>query len=317
MTATHDVWLERAAAYALGALDNAESAQFTEHLGECEQCQNEVRVLSDVAGLLAFAPVEVVPPPGLRDRIMAAAAQEGGTAAGARQDGIAAAGQQAASTDAPRQDAPPTGEPRSLPAAPRRAPGPPARAARSAAPTPIWKSSRAWTAVAWVAAAASIVVAVSMTGRYYEERDQRVMIGSLTTRLRADIAARDSTIAERDATLRSMLGAEVQVVDMRAPGRTPSGRIFLNRRTKQVILAAFSIQPAAPGRIYQLWGLVDGGKPVSLGTFNTSAAGEALETMPLPAGLAITASAITDEPAGGSLQPTTTPFLVASWKATE
>jgi hypothetical protein len=37
--------------------------------------------------------------------------------------------------------------------------------------------------------------------------------------------------------------------------------------------------------------------------------------LPVPLGIAFAASAITEEPEGGSEQPTTTPFLVTTWKA--
>ena len=69
MTA-HD-WLEHAAPYALGALDERERASFEEHLATCDVCAAEVRELNDVAGLIAMATPAVSPPPTLRDRILA------------------------------------------------------------------------------------------------------------------------------------------------------------------------------------------------------------------------------------------------------
>ena len=57
------------------------------------------------------------------------------------------------------------------------------------------------------------------------------------------------------------------------------------------------------------------GPPVSLGTFNTDSSGRALATLTVPAGLRIAVTAVTEEPAGGSPQPTTTPFLAATWKS--
>ena len=54
---------------------------------------------------------------------------------------------------------------------------------------------------------------------------------------------------------------------------------------------------------------------MSLGTFNTRADGSGLAVLPIPAGVVLAASAITDEPSGGSPQPTTSPFMVAAWKA--
>ena len=68
------------------------------------------------------------------------------------------------------------------------------------------------------------------------------------------------------------------------------------------------------GRTYQLWGIAPGSAPVSLGTFDTDAAGRARAVLQVPAGTAMELAAITDEPTGGSPQPTTTPFLSGSLK---
>src|SRR5439155_1333857 len=72
--------------------------------------------------------------------------------------------------------------------------------------------------------------------------------------------------------------------------------------------------PAPSGRIYQLWAIKKGQNPVSVGTFNTAAGGRAIVTLPAPAGLRPDLSAVTEEPAGGSPQPTQQPFLVGAWQ---
>jgi hypothetical protein len=54
---------------------------------------------------------------------------------------------------------------------------------------------------------------------------------------------------------------------------------------------------------------------VSLGTFNTDASGRVLVSLTVPAGLRMAVTAVTEEPTGGSPQPTTTPFLAATWKS--
>ena len=53
---------------------------------------------------------------------------------------------------------------------------------------------------------------------------------------------------------------------------------------------------------------------MSVGTFNTAAGGRAIVTLPAPAGLRPDLSAVTEEPAGGSPQPTQQPFLVGAWQ---
>jgi len=66
-------WLESAAAYALGALDEGERAPFEAHLADCPRCRAEVTTLRDTLGLLAQAAPGMEPAPGLRDRVLAEA----------------------------------------------------------------------------------------------------------------------------------------------------------------------------------------------------------------------------------------------------
>jgi len=68
----HDLHI-LAGAYALDALETAERERFEHHLQHCPQCANEVRGLRDTATGLALA-VSRVPPPQLRERVLAAAA---------------------------------------------------------------------------------------------------------------------------------------------------------------------------------------------------------------------------------------------------
>jgi anti-sigma-K factor RskA len=65
-----------AAAYVLGALDDEERRAFDEHLPACEQCQEEVEALGEVAAALAYAPEGPAPPEALRGRIIEAAGAE-------------------------------------------------------------------------------------------------------------------------------------------------------------------------------------------------------------------------------------------------
>ena len=61
-------------AYALDALEQgAESERFARHLNRCPSCASEVREFREVATAMAFA-ATTMPPPELRDRVLAAAA---------------------------------------------------------------------------------------------------------------------------------------------------------------------------------------------------------------------------------------------------
>jgi anti-sigma-K factor RskA len=148
-----------------------------------------------------------------------------------------------------------------------------------------------------------------MQQRYTRERDARVALVAEGDSIRRAVAARDSLIA-------TLLAPDVETARLVSEGRPPSARLYWNRGARQVVLAAFSLPPAPSGRTYQLWGIAGAGStPVSLGTFNTSPAGEGRHTASVPAGLEIALGAVTEEPAGGSPQPTTQPFLVGELRA--
>ena len=64
---------ELSGAYALDALDNAERERFERHLRRCPACAEDVRRMTATATALAMA-VAAEPPPGLKQRVLAAAA---------------------------------------------------------------------------------------------------------------------------------------------------------------------------------------------------------------------------------------------------
>ncbi len=67
---------ELTAAYALDALDADEAEAYELHLGQCEECREELAGLNEAAGHLAFATVAPAPPPRLRAAIVERAAAE-------------------------------------------------------------------------------------------------------------------------------------------------------------------------------------------------------------------------------------------------
>src|SRR5262245_17795858 len=68
---------EQVAAYALDVLDEDERRAYETHLAGCEQCRAELAGLTETAGTLGLAAGAAPPPTGLRDRIVAAAREEG------------------------------------------------------------------------------------------------------------------------------------------------------------------------------------------------------------------------------------------------
>lgn len=163
------------------------------------------------------------------------------------------------------------------------------------------------TAWLWLAAAASLVLALVAGYGYWTARADGIALRGVL----------DSTRARLDSTSRllaAILDSTVGTADLAATGKPPSMRLFWNRARNVVVVAAFELPPAPAGRTYQLWAIKKGQAPVSLGTFNTGPGGRAVVTLRMPGGFKPDLSAVTEEPAGGSPQPTQQPFLVGSWQ---
>jgi anti-sigma-K factor RskA len=62
--------------YALDALDEGEERSFEQHLALCERCREELAGLREAASSLAYGPPRAVPPPELKERILAQARAE-------------------------------------------------------------------------------------------------------------------------------------------------------------------------------------------------------------------------------------------------
>jgi anti-sigma-K factor RskA len=167
--------------------------------------------------------------------------------------------------------------------------------------------ARRTSMVPWLAAAACLVIALGLAGAYLRERAAR---DALRGALEATRAQRDSA----DQLVAAILDSTVGTADLAAAGKAPTMRLYWNRARGLVVAAAFDLPPAPAGRTYQLWVIKKGQNPVSLGTFNTGPSGRAIVTLPAPAGLKADLGAVTEEPAGGSPQPTQAPFLAGPWQ---
>jgi anti-sigma factor RsiW len=77
MTMTdHDRWADAAGAYVLGAMSPPERDDFERHLATCPACREDVEELRPAAEALPMASPPVLPPPALKDRIMAEVERE-------------------------------------------------------------------------------------------------------------------------------------------------------------------------------------------------------------------------------------------------
>jgi anti-sigma-K factor RskA len=154
----------------------------------------------------------------------------------------------------------------------------------------------------WVVAAASAVLALVAGNAYRRER----AVGEVARR--ALVGTRDS-LAARDSLIATLLSPDVGTAGLAATGQPPSARLFWIPSRHRVVMAVYRLPPAPAGRTYQLWAIAKG-KPVSLGIFNTAPDGSLRTVMNVPPDLAFQVTAVTEEPAGGSPQPTQQPFLI-------
>ena len=158
--------------------------------------------------------------------------------------------------------------------------------------------------VPWLALAASLLLAVGLGAGLVSARGRLAAIET-------ELAARDRTLAqtrqqlaERQATLNSILEPGVQLFQLTASGDPEPGiQLFWNQRRNQALVNAYRLKPVPPGRAYQLWFIRDG-KPVPSVTFTPKHGSATVSGVKVPSGGKISAAAITVEPSSGSPQPT-------------
>ena len=275
----HD-WQDYAASYALDALDDDDRAAFEEHLAGCARCRDELAAYREAAASIALAAPQRTPPAALRARIL---------------DDVKIV--------------------RPLPHRPAQAP-PVLDVAQA---VPVNGRVRPTSRAPWLLAAASLVLALGALALYAAARGRIATLEDGLANAQqqvgerdARIAALDAVVAERDALIGAALDPRTETATLVAEGAPPAVRLYRNTQRGRLVIAAANLPPAPSGRTYQLWGLGTGA-PVSLGTFDTSADGTAVIALPLDPAQQFAASAITEEPAGGSPAPTTQPFLLGSW----
>jgi len=183
---------------------------------------------------------------------------------------------------------------------------------RKAGGTDIASPRRNPSAVRWLAAA-SVILTVALGTLLQRQRERGSDLRALLEATTAQLSATQGQLAQRDSLLATFLGADVRTAVLSGTDQPPSARLYWNTATATMLVAVFDVPAAAPDRTYQLWGIPDGASPVSLGTFQTGPDGTAVALLQAPPGSQFLLGAVTEEPAGGSPQPTSTPFLVGSW----
>ncbi|HMA23266.1 MAG TPA: anti-sigma factor, partial [Gemmatimonadaceae bacterium] len=168
----------------------------------------------------------------------------------------------------------------------------------------------AWRRGEWLAAAASLllVVSVAVVAALLRERERlRDELRTQGTSVVAGSASVDSlrsAIASRDSLIAGLTGRDVAVMTLTSSGaRAPFARMFWDRATKHWTFVAHDMPALPSGRTYQLW-LVTASAKISAGTFEpTNGDAVVRSTYALPAN-SLKSIAVTEEPTGGVPQPT-------------
>ena len=113
-------------------------------------------------------------------------------------------------------------------------------------------------------------------------------------------------LATRDSLVMAMSGPGVMVYEMAsAQVRQRGAKMFFDQLTNRWTLITHHLDAAPAGRTYQLWLVTKNAQKISAGTFNTDASGRAVvQATYALAAIDLGAIAITEEPTGGSPQPT-------------
>ena len=96
-----------------------------------------------------------------------------------------------------------------------------------------------------------------------------------------------------------------------AQTQPPRGKVFVSP-DRGVLLVASNLPATPADRIYEMWLIPKGAKPVPAGLFRSGEDGDAIHVRPGAVDIASTAAiAVTVENQAGADQPTTTPLIVA------
>jgi hypothetical protein len=291
---THEQAREALEALALDALDASERGAVMAHVATCAICQSELAALENTAGELALAAAPLPMPPAQRDRIRARLLAR---AAADRAPELSAAAAPQLRVESGRSSA--GGDVTPL--------------------RPYTKARRTFGPAAWMAMAAGLV-AILGVGAFLKasrERDAaRQSLAAVQAASGTQLAALDSlraTLTARERMIANLIGPQVAVMTLTSTMPTaPTARMFWDQQHGAWTFVAHHIPMPKAGRTYQMW-LVTPTAKISAGTFMPSPDGEVMmqATYALPKD-SLAAVAVTDEPMGGSPQPTTAPMMVAA-----
>jgi anti-sigma factor RsiW len=307
-------------AYALGALSDTESGEFTRHMGRCRACAQEVRELRETAARLALSVAET-PPARMRVRVMAAlpevrqlppltsegpatpepfdrpgsaerpdrpGAPDPSDTTGPSNTGPSNTGP---SNTGPSDTADPAGPPRrhARPPEPGRTPAP-ALPGVTPLPVPARRRYRVPALVAAACLAAGIASGVAVDARH-----------------QADVARGQAARAEQQATaVTAVASAPDASFHTRALTGGGTATVVSSAQLGKVAVLYHDLPKLPDARVYQLW-FSHGGTMVPAGLASGPGSGSVLlDGSPSGAD----AVGVTAEPHGGSPAPTGAPLVL-------
>ncbi len=166
-------------------------------------------------------------------------------------------------------------------------------------------------ALAWgrtVAASLALAILAGVLAAAYVTRRADQVIAGLQDRIDRQtekLAALQRQISAAQESIRLVSSPGVMVVDLKGQGAqaASSARVFWDRQRDRWELYAANLPPPPGGKTYQLW-LITPTAKISAGLFEETARTASGQVSLPPAAGPVVAAAVTDEPAGGSPQPT-------------
>jgi anti-sigma-K factor RskA len=159
----------------------------------------------------------------------------------------------------------------------------------------------------WAAAVAGLLVVAGyfgMTSRNYARE---------AAQLRDDLRIQTADVARMTEAFAILSGPTTTEASFGGQQpRPPQGKVFVNP-SRGVLLIASNLPRTPADRIYEMWIIRKGAKPVPAGLFQSQSDGSAMHIRPGMVDMASTAAiAVTVENQAGADQPTTTPLIVAA-----
>ena len=164
----------------------------------------------------------------------------------------------------------------------------------------------------WAPVLAGAVGVLLLVVIYIGDRERRAADEALS-RLHTELAQRSSELARLNDAFAIVNGPDTTEASFGQGQPTPPrGKVFVSP-AQGVLLIASNLPPAPSGRIYEMWIIPKGGKPVAAGLFQSGSDRSAMHIQRGPIDVNATAAvAVTLENEGGAQQPTSQPLIVAA-----